>query len=43
MPKTAPVLTRTNRVASLETLSKQSRAARTDAVARLSPETARKH
>jgi hypothetical protein len=35
MPKTAPVLTRTNLVANPETLSKQSRAARTDAVARL--------
>jgi hypothetical protein len=35
MPKTAPVLSRTNRVANFETLSKQNRAARTDAVARL--------
>jgi hypothetical protein len=35
MPETAPVLTRTNRVASHETLSKQSRAAPTAAVARL--------
>jgi hypothetical protein len=35
MPKTAPVLTRTNRVASRETDSNQSRAAPTDAVARL--------
>ena len=35
MPKTAPVLTHTNRVASHETLINQSRAAPTDAVARL--------
>jgi hypothetical protein len=35
MPKTAPSLTPTNRVASHETRSKQSRAAPTDAVARL--------
>jgi hypothetical protein len=35
MRKTTPILTRTNRVASPETLSKQNRAARTDAVARL--------
>jgi len=42
MPKTTPILTCTNRGASHETLSKQNRAARTDAVARLSPETVRK-
>ena len=35
MPKTTPILTRTNRVVSPETLNRQSRAARTDAVARL--------
>jgi hypothetical protein len=35
MPKTTPILTRTNRVASPETLNEQSRAAPTDAVARL--------
>jgi hypothetical protein len=35
MRKTAPSLTRTHCVASHETLSKQNRAARTDAVARL--------
>jgi hypothetical protein len=35
MPKSTPILSRTNGVASHETLGKQSRAARTDAVARL--------